>query len=264
MTLRTISGAESQSRLPDPLAPSRSLVWWSFVVAVLVAPTATALPLASNSELDGPLTIFSLGFVLPSALGPLLAAMLYAAPFSGQVVDGWLPYTCTRRSAQHTLRRHALMSAGIPFAVFAGGTVLLGVMSFVLSPFGVDGGRSSDAGEAMFTQIMAVSTPLYVLVFALWQGLWAAIFSSMSYLILLLTRRRALAFSVPLIALWVDNAVLDLTDNALMRAVSSIDPFTVVQAPIWVAAVPLLWWLAALGALYAVLRLHGLENSALR
>lgn len=264
MSQRTISRTESLTRIPDTLSPGRSIVWCIFVFAIFVAPTATALPLASNSELDSPLTIFSLGFVLPSALGPLLAAMLYVVPFSGQVVDGWLAYTCTRRSGQRTLRRHALLSAGIPFVVFAGGTIVLGVMSFVLGPFGLDGGRASDAGAAMFTQIMAVNTPLYVLVFALWQGLWAAIFSVMSYLILLLTKRRALAFSVPLITLWLDNVALDLTDNALIRTVSSIDPFSVVQAPIWVAVIPLLWWFAALIALCAVLRSRGLEVPAFR
>lgn len=251
-------------RIPDRITPTRSPAWWILVVAVFVAPTATALPLASNSVLDSPLTIFSLGFVIPSALGPLLAAMLYVVPFSGQVVDGWILYTCTRRSAQQTLRRHALLSAAIPFAVFAGGTALLGVMSFVVGPFGLDGGRPSDVHTAMFTQIMGLSTPLYVLVFALWQGLWAAIFSVISYLILLLTRHRALAFSLPLIALWVDNAALDLSDHALFRAVSSIDPFTVTQAPIWVAAVPLLWWLAGVGALYAILRRRGLDIPAFR
>lgn len=248
----------------DPLAPTRSPRWWLLVALVAAAPTATALALASTSQLDGPLTIFSLGFLIPSTLGPLLAAMLYVLPFSGQVTDGWLLYTRTRRSPQATLRRHALLSAVIPFTVFAGGTLLLGVASFVLGPFGVDGGRPADAAAAMFTQLMSTSTALYVLVVALWQGMWAAIFSLMSLLVLLLTGRRALAFSLPLIGLWAENAALDTTDNALVRTVSSIDPFTVVQAPIWVAAVPLLWWLAALALLHGLFRRRLLESPALQ
>ncbi|MGY5765146.1 hypothetical protein ACXET9_08095 [Brachybacterium sp. DNPG3] len=264
MTLASPLTASPRPRIRDPLSPTRSPAWWMLVVIVLLLPLATAVKTASNSEVPGPLTLFSFGFLLPSALGPLLAALLYVAPFSGQVADGWLLYTRTRRSPRETLRRHALRSALIPAAVLTGGTLLLGVYAFVLGPFGLDGGRPGDAEVAMFTQLTAISTPLYVIVFALWQGLWAAVFSLMSFLILLLTGRRALALSLPLIGIFADNVAMEFSGNALLRAVSSIDPFSVVQAPIWTAAVPLLWWLAALAALAGLLRWRGQEIPVFR
>lgn len=200
------------------------------------------------------MTLFSLSFEIQALVGPLLAVALFVVPVSEQFTNGWFLYARTRQGVRDRLSRIALSSAVVPAAVMAAATLLSALYAFVFGPFGVAVPGPGSSEYATFTQLTAFSGTLYVLVVALWQGVWAAVFSLVALGLLLLTGRRAIAFGVPLILYWVDNAVLGTSGMEVFRTVSSINPFTVTQSPIWTAAAPLLWWLGLLLVLAALLR----------
>lgn len=232
----------------------RQPLWWALVLAVVVAPAIVAARMGAGSILDSSMTLFSLGFEIQALIGPLLAVALYVVPISEQFTHGWFLYARTRQSLRERLLRLALSSAAIPAAVMTAATLLTALYAFAVGPLGVAVPGPDSSDYATFTQITAVSGVLYVIVVALWQGLWAAIFSLVGLGLLLLTGRRAVAFAIPLVLYWVDNAVVSASDQAIFRTVSSLNPFTVTQAPIWTAAVPMLWWVGILVVLFALLR----------
>lgn len=143
-------------------------------------------------------------------------------------------------------------------------TLLAACFAFAVGPFGlaVPGAEVSD--YATFTQITATSGVLYILVVAAWQGVWAAVFSVVALGLLLLTGRRAIAFAMPLVLYWVDNVVAGVSGLESFRTVSSINPFTVTQAPIWTALVPLLWWGGLVVVLAALVRYRRGDLAALQ
>ncbi|WP_157773310.1 hypothetical protein [Brachybacterium vulturis] len=235
------------------LSIARRPMWWGLVLAVVVAPTLVAASMGAGSILDSPMTLFSLSFEIQALIGPLLVVALYVVPISEQFTNGWFLYTRTRQDLRHRLLALTLHSTAIPAAVMMAATLLSALYAFGFGPFGVALPGPSSSDYATFTQLTAASGILYVAVVVMWQGLWAAIFSLVAFGLLLLTGRRAVAFAIPLVLYWVDNAVIGAAGQASFRSVSSINPFTVTQSPIWTAAVPLLWWVGILVMLAALL-----------
>lgn len=244
----------ARRRYSHRLSLLRRPTWWALVVVVIVAPTIVAERMGASSILDSPMSLFSLSFEIQALIGPLVAVALFVVPVSEEFTNGWLLYTRTRQDLRERLLRLVLRSATVPAAVMTAATLLSALYAFAFGPFGaaVPGASSSD--YATFTQITAVSGVLYVVVVALWQGLWAAVFSLVALGLLLLTGRRAFAFAIPLVLYWADNAVLGTSGLEVFRSVSSVNPFTVMQSPIWTAAVPLSWWVGILAMLAVLIR----------
>lgn len=246
--------APARRRSRNQLSIVRGPLWWVLALVVTVAPTVTAAWTGAGSSLDSPMTLFSLSFEIQALIGPLLAVALYVVPVSEQFTNGWFLYTRTRQDMRKRLVRIALRSAVVPAGVLAAATLLCALYAFGFGPFGMAVPGPSSSEYATFTQITAASGVLYVIVIALWQGLWAAVFSLVALGLLLLSARRAVAFGIPLVLYWIDNAVLGTSGLEVFRSVSSINPFTVTQSPIWTAAVPLLWWVGILVVLVVLLR----------
>jgi hypothetical protein len=249
--------------------------WVAFAIVIIAFPTVAGLIQQPSVQIQAPMELFELGFEILALIFPLLAVGLYVIAFSSETANRWIVYVRARTSLRRYLALKLCTNALVSFSVFFVAVAVWGLVAFGIAPrvgWAPNGLGPELSGhqildltvhEATFSQVAAAGTWLYVLVYAAWVGLWAAAFSSVALLLLLLTNNRLLAFAAPLVLYWVDNVVLANLGLESLRAVTSAFPFAIRQQPIASAIVPLLVWAIFSATLARVLAVRRLEVPAL-
>ncbi len=248
----------------------RQPAWVLFAVACVAFPTITGLAQISSVSIQAPIELFELGFELPSLVFPLLAVGTYVVAFSSETANRWILYVRTRTSLRRYLATKAAANALVTFAVFFAAVALWGVIAFSVGPAAgwAPNGYLPEltpqqvatltAQSATFTQLTVAGNWLYLVVYSAWVGLWAALFATVAFLVLLLSGNRLLAFVIPIVAYWLENIALATFGMETLRSVTAVFPFAIVQQPIASAFVPFVIWSIAVGVLtWAVARRRG-------
>jgi hypothetical protein len=250
-------------------------LWWVFAAGVVAFPAVAGLARRQSVSLQVPMDLFELGFELPAVVFPLLAVGICVVAFSSEVAHGWIVYVRTRAGLGRFLAARAVGVAVATFAVFFLAVALWGAVAFGVGPaagWAPDGSlpalSEADAAlatqqAATFTRVAAAGAGVYVAVYAIWVGLWGALFALIAFLVLLLTGNRLLAFVAPVGLYWVENIVLANLGLEVFRSVSAVFPFSIEQQPVATALVPLAVWLALAGVLAGDLVRRRLEVASL-
>jgi hypothetical protein len=224
----------------------------ALTTALLVLPSLYGMSASDGYALSGPADLFALilGGALPLVF-PLLAAAVYAVPFSNQLSNRFLLYTRPRIDIRRNLAAKALANLVLAFGVFFLVAFVPFLWAFFIEPsLGLAGPyRLTTAGltpselEAYpstvhtFSQLLAVGPWAYGVGYSLVLGLNGAIYASLGFLLLFLVPNRFVAIAIPFVGYNILNfgfAVLGIPQFSPAMAF----PFNLIQFPLWVPFVP--------------------------
>ncbi|WP_438350490.1 ABC transporter permease [Paenibacillus sp. FA6] len=195
---------------------------------------------------------FTLNGVLPITF-PIIAVLVYATSFSGEVSNRYLTYTRMRRPIMETLYIKLtanivltclffFMLIFIPFLFAYYIEPHLGIAKYDPEGFGLtkDNIAADTYTRHTFTQLLQYGTFTYSILYSLWVGMNAALYSAISLVLVLLIRNRFLALTLPFIIYLIGSFTLSAWGIEDYRPNYVIFPFDRVQNPIWTAFVPFL------------------------
>ncbi|ETT56618.1 hypothetical protein C162_00328 [Paenibacillus sp. FSL R7-269] len=227
------------------------LFFWIAITAALIS---FAVYRSHNYQLRDSLEYFS--FILNGALPitfPILAVLVYVASFSGEVNHRFLVYTRMRRPIIETiyikltaniiltcLFFFSLIFISFLFAYYI--EPYLGIADYDPEGFGLtkDNITVDTYTRYTFTQLLEYGTFTYSILYSLWVGINAALYSAISFFLVLIIKNRFLALSLPFIGYIIVIFTLIALDLEIYRLSYVIFPFDRIQSPIWTAFVPFL------------------------
>ena len=199
------------ARVLTPLLPA--VIVFAFLTGLTIWVAATA----DFRSFYSPMGHFSyaIGWSGLALFYPVLVVAVYLLGFTERLRQRWIFYARPRVSIRRYLAHEALKNAAIAFAVFFAFALASGVVVFYIIPatgvtFDTIGPGTvfpSDAEFARLTELTAVSPLLYVIVYAAWQGLNAAVWATFGFAAVLLIRNRLVALATPFL-LFIALAVL--------------------------------------------------------
>ncbi|MNW44240.1 ABC-2 family transporter protein [compost metagenome] len=198
----------------------------------------------------------------PAITFPILAVLVYAASFSGEVQNRFLVYTRMRRPLQETLRIKMTANVIISFVFFFMLVFIPFLFVFYIEPHLVNTvfkpdlyGLTPETIDAdtykrrTFTQLLKYGTLIYGFVYALWVGLNGALYAAIAFYLVLTIRNVFLALSLPYIAYIISSFTLSALKLEDFRPNHAVFPFDHPQSPLWTALSSFIFLLIVLIAL---------------
>lgn len=183
---------------------------------------------------------------------PLLATLIYLPSFSAELKNRFLVYTRLRIPVEKLLFIKFMANSVLTFAVFFIFVLFMFLLSYYIFPsvgwvqfdLEVYGLTESTIIEDRytrhtFTQLLEYGLYAYVLFYAFWVGINAAVYSSIGFLLLLLIPNKFVALSIPW-GIYIIGSFLLVDGLRPFRLADTIFPYMYTQQPIWTAFVPFL------------------------
>jgi len=196
--------------------------------------------------------------ILPAMLFPVLAILVYIPSFISEYKNNFLTYTRTRVHL-----KDYLMAKGIVNALLSG--VVLFLMIFITYLFVrfieplvglvqyTPISESTIEPSNTFSFLIGYSPLLYALIYALWVGLNAALYSTLAYFLILSINNIFVAISIPFVGYHVFNFVTGILQMPQFSPLSTIFPFNITAQPIWTIFIPFLILLLVNFIIYKVI-----------
>jgi hypothetical protein len=184
---------------------------------------------------------------------PIIAVLVFVASFSGEVKNRFLTYTRMRRPIMEIvyIKQTAniiltclfffiLIFISFLFAYYI--EPHLGIAQYEPDGYGLtkDNIVADTYTRHTFTQLLRYGTFTYSILYSLWVGINAALYSAISFFLVLLMRNRFLALTLPYIVYLIVSFTLAALGIENYRPNYVIFPFDRLQNPIWTAFVPFL------------------------
>lgn len=235
---------------------AKNLLKWIFII--LLIPTISFFPLMNGYRFYEPVELFqSMTAAIIPLLFPVLSIIIYLPSFLQEKKNNFIFYTQPRIPLQTYILSKGLVNVFLTgFIIF-----LLIFLSFVFAiiepnlgiieydiPHSVYGGMS----EVTFSQLLVYGDFMYGLIYSLWVSINAIIYSSISFMLMLLIRSQFVALSVPFLFYHIFNFITGVLGEAKFSPISTIFPFNIVQQPLWTVLVPFSFLLISLIVLIVV------------
>jgi hypothetical protein len=183
------------------------------------------------------------GLIIP-LIFPVLAVFIYLPIFVQEQKNNFITYTRPRIPLNLYILSKGLMN------VFLTGLILFLMVffSFVFAVFiepnhlqivalssPLEGNYSNNVS---FSQLLKHGELIYGLVYSIWVALNAILYTTISFLLILIMRRPFVALSVPFLFYHVFNFVVGVFGAARFSPLSTIFPFNIEQQEMWTTMVP--------------------------
>lgn len=205
-----------------------------------------------DNELRDWLNLFTLiieDFIM--ILFPIVAVLVYPAPFSSEVNHRFLVYTRMRRGINETIHRRwitnfALTSLFLFFVMFSIFLITryveptLGIAHYDLKGYGLSPETVAEDQYTRytFTQLLRYGDMFYGFFYSLWVAINGALYASIAFFLVLLIRNRFLALSFPFILYLIGTFAFNSLELEKYSFMHSIFPFYRVQNSIGYAFIP--------------------------
>lgn len=244
-----------------------------FLLAIVFFPTVYGWVQIKDYLLVTPADLFEL--MLSGAVPlifPLLAVLIFPAPFSTRLVDRFIFYTRTRISIESYLVRVACANGLLTFSVFFLMVIVTFLSAFYLAPAAgvrfdlssapIEQLRSSQDNAFTFSQLLSIGNGVFALVYATWVGLFGAIIATVGLIATLLIPQRVVALALPTIIYFLENFGLAVVGLEVFRSVTSVFPFALEQQAIATTIPALIEWVgyALIGVIILVSRRFSVET----
>jgi flagellar biosynthesis protein FliQ len=241
-----------------------NILKWLFII--LVIPLISFFPVMDGYYYFNSVELFQemVGLYIP-LIFPALIVFIYLPDFVQEKVNNFIMYTRPRISLNIYI-----LSKGITNAFLTGIILFLMIFfSYVFATF----------IEPNFLKLVAISPPLkghykngvtfseflkyggliYGLVYSLWVALNAVLYTTISFLLMLIIRRPFISLSVPFLFYHVFNFVAGVFGVARFSPLSTIFPFNIEQQELWTTMVPF-GFLITVGCILFVLAVREREE----
>lgn len=225
-------------------------------MVVVVLPSGYGLAIRDEYALVDPVDLFTLMLsdVVPLTF-PLWVVFLYQPRLLDEWANSFGRGVRTRMPMGWYVASRAAVAAVWAAGVFAAMVVLTWVVAHVTFGEGFAQAQPMPVAERFtFSQVYAVSPVLFVVVFATWVGLNAAVYGVLGTAASALVGNRFLALLAPMAVYLVSGFVLAVLGLEYLSPTTSVFPFSIVQQPMVFAFVPLAGALAVTAVAFAVVR----------
>ncbi|MBW7453168.1 hypothetical protein ACFOLF_16410 [Paenibacillus sepulcri] len=223
-----------------------------FSILVTIALISFAVYRSQNYQLRDSLNYFT--FILDGGLPitfPIIAILVFVASFSGEVKNRFLTYSRMRRPIMDTvyikLTANIILTCLFFFILIFVSFLFayyiephLGVAEYDPEGYGLtkDNIKADTYTRHTFTQLLKYGTFTYGILYSLWVGINAAVYSSIGFFLVLIMKNRFLALTLPYIVYLIVSFTLASLGIETYRPNYVIFPFDYLQNPIWTAFVP--------------------------
>ena len=180
-------------------------------------------------------------------LFPVILIIVYLIDFTKEQKNNFITYT----RARITLTTY-ILSKGLTNAIITGLNIFLMIfLSFVFAVYiepnyikVIDYTQTSQLSgpsssyKVTFYQFLPYGELTYGLVYSLWVTLNAVVYSTISFLLLLILKRPYIALSVPFLFYHIFNFITGILGYPKFSPISTIFPFNIVQMPLWTVLIP--------------------------
>lgn len=198
---------------------------------------------------------------------PLLASLIYLPSFSGELRNRFIVYTRLRTPVGKLLSIKFIANGMLTFTVFFVFVLLMFIFAYYIFPslgwanlhperYGLSGNAliEDTYTRHTFTQLLEYGLYTYILFYAFWVGINAAVYSSIGFLLLLLLQNKFIAMSIPWLIYIVGSFILISPELRPFRLADTIFPYMYMQQPIWTTFIPFICLCCICLLLYLVVR----------
>jgi hypothetical protein len=232
------------------------LVWCAIL---LVIPIIRFYTIKNGYQFFLPIEVFQeMVSTITPLLFPALVVIIYLPNFLQEQRNNFIPYTRSRIPLNTYLLSKGIINAGLTGAVM----FLLIFLTFVFAVYvEPDLGmiyyspieKDTVIPEVTFSQFLTYGDLTYGVVYALWVSLNAVIYSTISYMLLLILENPFVALSLPFLYYHIFNFITGVLTVAQFSPLSTIFPFNIVEQPLWTVFVPFSFLLVVIAGIYIFL-----------
>lgn len=176
--------------------------------------------------------------VIVAVAFPLLCCLVYLPTVAREIDHQFILYARTRVSLRDYLLAKGFVNALIVFTVFFG-TIFVWMMFLRFVEPSLHWITYEHGPESLTTFTQAFRTDgIYMLVYAIWIGLNAALYATIAYLLLILSGNLLLAVGLPFLFYHLLNFAAGLFSAPQFSPISTIFPFNIIAMPLWTVLVP--------------------------
>lgn len=233
----------------------KNILKW--LIIILVIPISSFYPVIEGIYYFYSVEVFQqmVGLFIPLVF-PVLVVFIYLPDFVQEQKNNFITYTRPRIPLNLYILSKGLMNAFLTgFILF-----LMVFFSFVFAVFiepnylqiiafspPVEGNYSNGV---TFSQFLKYGDLVYGLVYSIWVALNAILYTTISFLLLLIIRQPFVALSVPFLFYHVFNFVAGVFGVARFSPLSTIFPFNIEQQGFWTTMVPVTFLIIVASILY--------------
>lgn len=216
------------------------------VLTIVIIPTISVFLVIDGYYYQQPLDLFQkvISLIIP-LLFPALVVAIYLPLFLQEQKNNFITYTRIRIPLETYI-----ISKGIINALITGLSVFLMVfLTFIFTVYiepnigFVDYSSNTIItkhiqSDVTFTQLLIYGQFTYGFFYSLWVTLNAILYTSISYVLLLILKSKFIALAIPFLFYHIFNFILGLLGFERFSPISTIFPFNLQKQPIWTAFVP--------------------------
>ncbi|MBW0934214.1 ABC transporter permease [Priestia megaterium] len=236
---------------------TKNILTWLFIVFLL--PLIAFYPIRQGYMFFSPVEVFQeiLGGIIP-LIFPVLAIIIYLPNFWIEQKNNFITYTRPRIPLGSYI-----LSKGIVNAVFTGLIIFLMLLfSYVFVEFIEPNflhfvqyytpSKYNHSSKVTFSQFLRYGDLTYFLAYSLWVTLNAIVYTTISFMLMLIIRRTFIALSVPFLFYHIFNFIVGVFGVARFSPLSTVFPFNIQQQSLWTVMVPFTFLLLILLIIYFV------------
>lgn len=240
------------------LAAANNLIrrWYVLLIAaaLVVVPIVSGIAKANEGAMRSNFDVYTQLMISPvSLLVPIIAVMLGCMRAYDIIGNRYVSYTRTRVAVRRYISGELGAAFIVPFAAFFLLSFVGIILAFYIWPLlgnpSIDPGTyemssaqalKDDLTRTSFSSLLAWGPLVYGIIYSTWLGLGAATYAALGFAALVVLHNRLLALLLPFIVYFLPTIVVSLLGSPELSPMYSLMPFGLIQAPIWVAALPTL------------------------
>ncbi|MGG1218217.1 ABC transporter permease [Priestia endophytica] len=236
---------------------TKNILSWLCIVVLL--PLICFFPVMQGYIFFSPVEVFQeiLGGIMP-LIFPVLIIIIYLPDFWQEQRNNFITYTRPRIPLNEYI-----LSKGLINAVFTGGIIFLMLFfSYTLVEFiephflqfikYETPSEYNQPSNVTFSQFLKYGDLTYFLIYSLWVTLNAIVYTTISFLLMLIIRHPFIALSVPFLFYHIFNFIAGIFGVAKFSPLSTIFPFNIEQQSLWTIMIPFTFLLLILSILYFI------------
>lgn len=195
-------------------------------------------------------------------LFPIFFIVLYSNSYATEVRDNFITYMKSRtRLSGYIIAKgivNSILSFTVAFVMMFVSLVFIVYIEPSLHIIHYENGLGTSIGT--FEIFLSNGILTYGLVYSIWVGLNAALYSTIAYILTLIIKNNFLAISLPFLWYFIMNFVTGILVHPEFSTVSTIFPFNIEQQPIWTIFIPFIIHLIILLSLILYMKGHFQEK----
>ena len=213
-----------------------------WLVIIILLPLISFYTVMEGYSFFKPIEVFHqiVGRIIPLFF-PIIVIILFLTNFTQEQKNNFITYTRPRIPLNIYILSKGLMNAFLTGAIIFLTIFLSFVFSVYIEPHYlkfIDFSYEGNTYSVTFYQFLPYGDFTYGIAYSLWVSINAILYSTISFLLLLLLRRSFVALSAPFLFYHIFNFVAGVFGVAKFSPVSTIFPFNIQLQPLWTVLVP--------------------------